>query len=48
MDRSEKTKKLAEILVSLHPFGFEEAVKYLLRVKDLRGKLGRNDGETND
>ncbi len=38
----------AEKPVSLHPLGFEEAVKNLLLVKDLRGKLGRNDGETND
>ncbi len=41
-------KKPAEKPVSLHPLGFEDAVKNLLRVKDLRGKLGRNDGETND
>ena len=36
-------KSAATITVS-----FEEAVENLLRVKDLRGKLGRNDGETND
>ena len=41
-------KKPAEKPISLHPLGFEEAVKNLLRVKGLRGKLGRNDGETND
>ena len=48
MDKSEDTKKPAAKPVSLHPLGFGEAVKNLLRVKDLRGKLGRNDGETND
>ncbi len=41
-------KKPAEKPISLHPLGFEEAVKNLLRVKGLRGKLDRNDGETND
>ncbi len=44
----EESRAPAEKLVSLRPLGFEEAVKNLLRVKGLRGKLGRNDGETND
>ena len=48
MDTSEDGKKPAEMPVSMHPLGFEETVKNLLRVKDLRGKLGRNDGEIND
>jgi hypothetical protein len=34
--------------VNLHPLDFEEAVINLWQVKDLRGKLGRNDGETDD
>ena len=48
VDKSEDTKKPAEKPVGLHPLEFEEVVKILLRDKDLRGKLGRNDGETND
>ena len=44
----EESRAPAEKPVSLHPLGFEEVVKNLLRVKGPRGKLGRNDGETND
>ena len=48
LEKSEDTKNPTEKPVGMHPLGSEEAVKNLLRVKDLRGKLGRNDGETND
>ncbi len=48
VNKSEDTKKPAEKPMNPNPLEFEEAVKNLLRVKNLRGKLGRNDGETND